>query len=128
MAGIVFRDRKYGRHIDAGFYLLSDGQQADSSEYQVGDSMLVAFADQVEKANLIKEHVPSDMVFHVGNGFIQVPCTVVKRSHTIIWKSHGAFETLSLCSLTLECDTGLWEDVLKFLVLDIRPEWIPEDK
>lgn len=127
MAGITFRDRKYKRQLDAGFSLWDGEKLGDVSNYQVGDVVGVCFADQQKKQDAIREHCPMGFDFWGNGGFIQVLCVVVKRTHSVAWKSVGRFDALITCNVVLEAESGYWEDVLKWIVLNERPEWIPED-
>lgn len=126
MSGITFRDRKYGQSLDAGFYL----KNGDLSQYQVGDVVGVCFGDQQEKQRSISKHCPVAFGdFYGGSeGFVQVLCVVVQRTHSIVWKAIGRFDEITPCSVVLECKSGYWEDVLRWIVLGEQPDWIPDDE
>jgi hypothetical protein len=128
MAGITFRDRKYKRQLDASFSLWDGNNLGDVSSYHVGDIVGVCFADLHEKQDAIKEHCPMGFDFFANDGFIQVLCVVVKRHHSIVWKSVGRFDSLTTCNVVLEAESGYWEDVLKWIVTNEKPKWIPDDE
>ena len=126
MAGITFRDRKHQRSIDADFTLYERDQVGDVSTYQIGDVVGVCFADQHAKQKAIIKHCPVGFGFNYGDeGFIQVLCVVVQRHHSILWKSIGRFEEIPGCGIVLEAKSGYWEDVLRWIIVDEKPEWVP---
>lgn len=127
MAGITFRDKKHNRSLDAGFSLWNGKQLGDVSKYQIGDVVGVCFADQHEKQKAIRENCPVGLDFFGNDGFVQVRCVVVVRHHGIVWRDVGKFEEITGCGIVLEGETGYWEDVLKWIVINERPDWIPEN-
>ena len=130
MGNISFRGRKNGKCFDAGFFLhATKHTHADLSSWQVGDHVGVCFEDQAELIRQVGEHCPSGFAFHPAQGsFLQVRCVVVERHRGIIWKAVGRFDELLPCRIVLEAEDGYWEDVLRWVVLGQRPEWVPLDR
>lgn len=123
MSSISFRDRKNKQPIDAQFYL-KDGREMSTAtqHWQIGDSVSVCFPDQNDKVTAIRENAPRDI--YIGNdGMIGVPCVVVRRYHSVVWKDVGAFQHLQDSSVTLEAESGLWEDILLWIMKGTVPEW-----
>lgn len=128
MAGISFRGRKNHEHINAGFHLWAGKELADISGYLVGDTVCIGFVGQLAKRKAIAKHAPLDSGFYCGDGdFLQVRCVVVKRHHSMIWRDVGKFEELTTGDIIMEGETGFWEDVLRWIVVNEQPEWIPDD-
>jgi hypothetical protein len=132
MAGISFRDRQYRRHMDASFYLGSRGSSGpivgNVSHWHIGDTVAVCFPGQRELITQVCRNCPHGFDFPNGGDLLQVLCTVVKRSHSIVWESVGRFDELTTCSVTLEAESGYWEDVLKWVILGQKPAWVSEDE
>ncbi len=125
MAGIYFRERETKQHLDASFHLYeSYVALGDVSTWYVGDIVGVCFDEQAEVIQQIAKHCPSGFNCPASGSFLQVPCSVVSRHHSIVWKKIGHFLELTTCDVTLEAENAWWEDVLKWVVLNRIPEWI----
>ena len=127
MPEITFRDIKNKRSLDATFALYNKRggvmsiQSVDT--WQKGDNVIICFPDQKKMIEDIQQNCPIGFNFYGAGDLLQVQCVVVERSHSVVWKSVGQFETLVSCSVVLEAKDGYWEDVLKWVLLDQKPEW-----
>ena len=120
--GIQFRDRKNGQMIDASFILLNGSDTTDATQHwHVGDSVSICFDSQSDKIQAIREGFSDAYIS--DEGFIGVQCVVVKRYHSVVWKSIGVLNHLQDSNITLEAESGMWEDVLLWIVKNKRPEW-----
>lgn len=127
MSGITFRYRKTHEHIDSSYYLMSGKEMGDASAWFTGDSISVCFDGQGDKIKAITADCPGRFDFNQhDDDFLSIPCEVVKRHRSIIWRDVGRFEELITCSVTLEATSGYWEDVLLWVILNQKPEWICE--
>ena len=128
MAGITFRDIKNKRSLDASFTLYSKSRGVISMQsvdsWQKGDGVSVCFPDQKQMIKDIRENCPMEFEFYGSGDLLQVQCVVVERRHSVVWGSVGQFETLVSCSVVLEARDGHWEDVLKWVVLGQKPDWV----
>lgn len=127
MSGISFRYRKTERAIDAGFHLFDGGEIATTSDWHVGDEVRVCFEVNDAIANQITWNAPSTMHDVPHSRFVHIPCVVVSRSHSVVWKAVGQLHRLSDCSVVLQAKSGEWEDVLLWIVKGIKPEWVTEE-
>lgn len=127
---IYFCSRKHGSHFDASFFLM-DGERASTAtvHWHLGDVVGVLFGSLPrEIAETINEadFIDSTIIAYkntTGDGYnISVPCVVVKRRHGVSWADVGHFRNLGM-SVTLEAESGLWEDILCWIVLGERPGW-----
>jgi hypothetical protein len=118
---ITFQTRKNGTPIDASFYLKENGV-ASSPDWHIGDTVCFCFAVPKEQSDAIRNAYMDGI--HVCDKFVSIPCKVLKRSHSVVWKQVGIFETLTGTSITLEAESGNWEDVLLWIVKNEKPEWI----
>lgn len=119
MCSIVFVDRRDGREIDALFFL-KDGDCMQSIEpYHVGDKVSVIFEVTPEQAERIIDMDVSAPIFVNG---LHLPCEVAERCHAIAWKSVGQMQVVS-STVALMASSGLWEDVLLWIVRDKVPTW-----
>ena len=127
MSGISFRYRKTGRCVDAGFILFNGKEISNATRHwMVGDDVSVCFNKQNEISAAVREHAPWQMEIITNDGFISIPCRVVSRSHSVVWRQVGEFQHLQDCNVALEAVSGEWEDVLLWIVRGVKPEWVPE--
>lgn len=131
MGGITFRGRKYHEIMNASFNLYDrhfDRETlGDLSHYLVGDVVVVCFKGMHEKELAIVENCPDQTIGFGGHGLLHIMCVVVQRSHSIVWESTGKFVPLITASVVLEAQSGFWEDILRWVILDEKPAWIPDD-
>ncbi len=127
---ISFRDRKNGRSLDASFFLSDGPKHGDVSKWHVGDGVSVLFEIDRSMVDAINENVTSESGvrancdFGRDKGMVHVRCVVVQRHHACVWKEVGNLQDLGT-SVVLEAISGQWEDVLRWVVLDERPVWVP---
>lgn len=128
MSGISFRYRKTGRAIDAGFSLYNGAAiSLACNHWHVGDHVSVCFVDQREVVSAINEHAINITAASMGGDFLQIPCVVVERRHSVVWKAVGVFQHLIDSSVVLQAESGEWEDVLLWIVKGVKPEWVTEE-
>jgi hypothetical protein len=118
MSGIQFRGRKDHEHLDSSYNLWDGEHLGDISSWHAGDTVAVCFAISKEQESLILDNTE----LPVGSGLASVMCVVVRRSHSIIWRSVGRFESLITCSVLLEAESGQWEDVLRYIIFGKMPD------
>jgi hypothetical protein len=122
MSSIYFRNRKYQKNVDA-FFFLKDGERTAHPTWVVGDSVTVLFDATEEQESAVLEVGFDDV--SIFDKKAHIPCTVVKRNHSIVWRNVGEFQVL--CdSVTLEANSGIWEDLLVWIVIGTRPGWASE--
>lgn len=120
--GIQFRDRKNKQMIDASFILKSGNEMSNATQHwHVGDSVSICFDAQTDKIQAIRENFSDAYIS--DEGFIGVQCVVVKRYHSAVWNGIGVFNHLQDSNVTLEAESGMWEDVLLWIMKDMCPEW-----
>lgn len=123
MSSISFRDRKNKQCIDAQFYLKNGKElSAATGHWHIGDNVSVGFPDQKDKVAAIRENAPRE-VYISDDAMIFVPCVVVRRYHSVVWKDIGAFQHLQDSSITLEAESGMWEDILLWIMKGTVPDW-----
>lgn len=119
---IQFRDRKNGQMIDARFILQNgSGISLATQHWHVGDNVSICFENQADKSQAIRENFSDAYIS--DEGFIGVQCVVVKRYHSAVWKEIGVLNHLQDSNVTLEAESGMWEDVLLWIIKNKRPEW-----
>ncbi len=120
--GIQFRDRKNKQMIDASFILKSGSEISNATKHwHVGDNVSFCFDGQKDKIQAIRENFQEAYIS--DDGFIGVPCVVVKRYHSAVWNAIGVFNHLQDSNITLEAESGMWEDVLIWIMKDRKPDW-----
>lgn len=119
---IQFRDRKNRQMIDASF-ILRNGTEISSAtqHWHVGDIVSICFENQADKVQAIRENFSDAYIS--DDGFIGVQCVVVRRYHSAVWKSIGVLNHIQDSNVTLEAESGMWEDVLLWIVKNKLPEW-----
>ena len=114
---VVFRTRKHGKTIDATFSIYS-GESIAIENFLVGDSISVMFCVSPEQKESIKQ-----MALPVYGDMVHIPCTVIKRSHAVVWTEVGRLDLISTNNIELQADSGYWEDILKWVIFNDPPEW-----
>jgi hypothetical protein len=121
---ITFRTRQYERSVDAGFSLY-DGDKLTYPDWHVGDTVSFMFTASEEIAAAMEEYQPcDDYQFRAFDGYVHIPCVVVFRHHSAVWRDVGKFQMLT-DGVTLEAKTGHWEDVLVWVTTGKKPSWVP---
>jgi len=119
MSMICFKLRKYDHTIDASFFLMDGRDVYNASDWLVGDSVSVMFEATDEIKEALDDQGFDDV--RVCDNYIHVPCTVIKRRHACSWKAVGELQLLTKCSITLQADSGHWEDVLEWITTGKKP-------
>lgn len=126
MANLFVCDRHTKQEFDCMFYVRNATAPADLSACHVGDSVTLYFADEQTRIDLIAQHGPPHVRRPTDLGLLQIPCVVSRRNHGLVWESPGRMQIFTRCSVTVEAISDEWQDVLLWVVLDARPEWIPK--
>lgn len=131
MSDVCFRMRKFPDRTFGGFYLEDGPQPVAPETWHVGDVVSVMF-EATNEQKLAVQNMGREG-FSVCNAgvvhekfYAHIPCRVVERRHSIAWKEIGKFRVLGM-GVTLEAETGLWEDLLAWLIVGQRPEWAAEN-
>jgi hypothetical protein len=129
---LYIRSRKHGTPFDLSFAVQVGEGLEDLTPYQVGDLVVILLPLSAEQGQAIaalahhevravQEFLPVEEDWSV-----YLPLRVVERQHRLAWEQAGLLSPLGL-SVTLECVSGLWEEVLCWVELGERPSWAPEE-
>jgi hypothetical protein len=127
---IYFQSRKYETAIDCSFNLYDGNDLASLASFMVGDEVVLLF----EITRQMYESV-QQLNVHQTSGFVDsasphnalkrtahIPFEVVKRSHTCSFCSTKPFSLLTE-SITLQAQSGYWEDLFIWICLGEVPVW-----
>lgn len=95
----------------------------DMSSFRIGDEVHVMFDVTEEDQDKINRSKKLDVF--LSRCKVHIPCVVVHRSRSLAWVAVGEFQDLGF-SMCLEASTDLWEDVLKWMIINDPPDWISE--
>lgn len=124
MSTIYFRRRKEHDTVDSSYFLYDGPNATEAKHWLIGDEVTVMFSadDEMTKACAsLGQHK-----FTIYGNIAQIPCTVVKRSHAAMWKMTGNLQDLGT-QIVLEANSGLWEDLLLWIIFGKRPQWAELD-
>ena len=117
---IEFRERQYGDILNTAFFFCDGDRVAKLDRFLVGDEVYILFDVSPAQAAAIDECGFDET--RVRDRTVHVPCIVRARHHAMTWQKVGEFQDLGM-TIVLEAATGLWEDVLKWIVLGTPPRW-----
>jgi len=113
---VLFRGRRNHQPFNVDYCLWDGHQPGDLSNYLVGDSVDIWFLNQTKLVTELTRYRPAEMEEMGHTDAIVIPCTVVKRKHSLMWKMAGKFDECYKVSVTLEVETDFLEQVLKTII------------
>jgi hypothetical protein len=119
---IYFRDRKYGATLNTSFFAKNGGEHCDLSRFHTGDKVSIFFrlTPEQEEAIADRDDVPIE---HdpINPSEVFIPFRVVERSHALC--ARGGELRIVGESLVLEAETGVGEDIVRWVCCGERPAW-----
>lgn len=124
---IYFRDRKYGGQINTSFFVKNGSEIDDLSRFQVGDKVLILFRLTPVQAQAIEERSDHSITRSLSGALedVLIPFRVAERSHGMA--ARGGDLCLVSGSVGLEAETGVGEDILRWVCCGERPAWVEEE-
>lgn len=122
---IYFRDRKYGGTLNTSFFVKDGGEHCDLSRFHIGDKMLIFFRLTAEQEEAVADRGDVQVAHEaVNDSDALIPFRVVERSHYL--SARGGDLRLVSESLVLEAETGVGEDIVRWVCCGERPGWVEQ--
>lgn len=124
---MIYLRRIYYKESPSISFFINDGRTGlDLDRFQKGDELNLLWDVSPEIGIAINTLGLADPRAHnmSGEWSVHIPFTVVERSHSVCQykEESGTFRYLGL-SITIEAQTGHWEDIWRWVLEGERPEW-----
>jgi hypothetical protein len=127
---VYFQSRKYETAIDCSFNLYDGNDLSSFASFMIGDEVVLLFditRQMYESAQQLNVHpmsvfVDSDSIHNNFKGTAHIPFKVVKRSHACSFRNARSLSLLTE-SITLQAQSGYWEDLFIWICLGEVPVW-----
>lgn len=136
MSNVYFYQRKYDRDVINCWFSVRDGNNLfEINNCNLGDEVILMWNITEEMANAIT-NMEQDNFRAFGTGLtdkewsVHIPLEVVKKRLTLAAPTNDNLLSLRYFGydIFLKAVSGLWEDVLLWILLGKKPKWAVDDQ